>query len=452
MQDQQPKTPIFPPVHVSVSLQRELSPEELTIVKQINRRYKTSEIELVTSEKTLSARLYKLDPDKYHGDLKEIIQNSPMGKRYGEDLENPFELLMQKILSIGSYGIRYRKRIYAGYAAERKVAGRKEKEAKRELYYYARDSPFEERNNPVPEKYVNRIICADSEHLLEELPDNCIDLIITSPPYNFGLDYSSTGDSAHWEEYLDKLFRVFKQGIRVLKFGGRFIVNVQPLFSDYIPLHHIISSFFMNEKMIWKGEILWEKNNYNCKYTSWGSWKSPSSPYLKYTWEFIEIFCKGSLKKPGVSENADISDEEFKSWVVAKWSIGTERRMKQYDHPAMFPEELVNRCLKLFSFTDDIILDPFNGAGTTTAVASKINRRYLGIDISDEYCNTAEKRLLEESIVRPKSQKTTGEEKRVSDPISAEKQPKRRGRPPKQKTQTEASSPRHLQTFLPDQD
>lgn len=450
MQDQKPKTPNHPPVIVSVPLERELVSDEHTILKQINRRYKISEIELVGSERNLSARLYKLDPDKYHNDLNAIIQNSSICSRYGEDLENPFELLIQKILSIGSYGIRYRKRIYAGYAAERKVADRKEKEQKRESYYYARDAPFEERNNQVPPEYVNRIFCADSEDLLKELPDNCIDLIITSPPYNFGLDYSSSGDSAHWEEYLDKLFRVFKQGIRVLKYGGRFIVNVQPLFSDYIPLHHVISSFFMSEKMIWKGEILWEKNNYNCKYTSWGSWKSPSSPYLKYTWEFIEIFCKGSLKKPGRSENADISDEEFKSWVVAKWSIGTERRMKQYEHPAMFPEELVTRCLKLFSFKDDIILDPFNGAGTTTAVASGINRRYLGIDISNEYCATAEKRLSEERIVRPVSQKKIREEREVSAPISVEPQPKRRGRPPKQRAQTEVPSPPPLQRFLPD--
>ena len=145
--------------------------------------------------------------------------------------------------------------------------------------------------------------------------------------------------------------------------------------------------------MIWKGEILWEKNNYNCKYCSWGSWKSPSSPYLKYTWEFIEIFCKGDLKKTGNKENIDITGDEFKQWVLAKWSIAPERKMKEYGHPAMFPEELVNRCLKLFSYQNDIVLDPFNGAGTTTYVAAKINRHYLGIDISQEYCNTAINRL-----------------------------------------------------------
>ena len=115
---------------------------------------------------------------------------------------------------------------------------------------------------------------------------------------------------------------------------------MQPLFSDYIPSHHVISNYFMKKRLIWKGEILWEKNNYNCKYTAWGSWKSPSSPYLKYTWEFVEVFCKGQLKKAGKSADADIDADSFKDWVVAKWSIAPERRMREFDHPAMFPEEL----------------------------------------------------------------------------------------------------------------
>ena len=151
----------------------------------------------------------------------------------------------------------------------------------------------------------------------------------------------------------------------------------------------------MKRHLIWKGEVVWEKNNYNCKYTSWGSWKSPASPYLKYTWEFIEIFCKGDMKKTGTRDCIDITAEEFKSWVVAKWSISSERKMKAYGHPAMFPEELVSRCLKLFSYVNDIVLDPFNGAGTTTYVAKSLNRKYLGIDISKEYCKTAQMRLCE---------------------------------------------------------
>ncbi len=218
-------------------------------------------------------------------------------------------------------------------------------------------------------------------------------MIFTSPPYNFGLDYQFNQDAHHWDEYFEKLFLIFDECVRVIKFGGRIAVNIQPLFSDYIPSHHIISNFFMSKKMIWKGEILWEKNNYNCKYTAWGSWKSPSNPYLKYTWEFIELFSKGTLKKTGTNDNADISAEEFKKWVACKWSIAPERKMKEYDHPAMFPEELAYRVLKLFSFKDDVVLDPFNGVGTTTLMAKRTDRKFLGIDISEEYCKKAEYRI-----------------------------------------------------------
>lgn len=276
---------------------------------------------------------------------------------------------------------------------EIKVINKKEKSNIRGKYYYALDNDFSKANNQIPEDYENKIICADSLETLKKLPDNCIDIIFTSPPYNFGLEYDTHEDTSAWNNYYDTLFAIFKECIRVLKFGGRFVVNVQPLYSDYIPAHHIISNFFIENKMIWKGEIIWEKNNYNCKYCSWGSWKSPASPYLKYTWEFVEVYCKGDLKKVGDKENIDISDEEFKSWVVAKWSIAPERKMKEYGHPAMFPEQLVERVLKLFSYKDDVVLDPFNGAGTTTAVAKKMDRRYLGIDISETYCKTAEERI-----------------------------------------------------------
>ena len=244
-------------------------------------------------------------------------------------------------------------------------------------------------------RFGNTIICGDSEQVLASIPTNSIDIVLTSPPYNFGLDYDTgdTADAQHWDAYFAKLNTIWKECMRVLKPGGRLIVNVQPLFSDYIPTHHIISRQLLDLGLLWKGEILWEKNNYNCKYTAWGSWKSPSMPYLKYTWEFIEIFSKETHKKAGAAEDIDITANEFKKWVYAKWSISPERNMKEYHHPAMFPEELVVRLLKLFSYRNDIVLDPFNGAGTTTAVAQRLGRRFIGIDVSEEFCRVAEERL-----------------------------------------------------------
>ncbi|MEW5694231.1 MAG: site-specific DNA-methyltransferase [Candidatus Hydrogenedentota bacterium] len=245
---------------------------------------------------------------------------------------------------------------------------------------------------------VNRIICGDSEIILKDIPDNSIDIIITSPPYNFGLEYKNdeNKDAIYWHDYFDKLNRIWMECFRVLKPAGRFCVNIQPLFSDYIPTHHIISKQLFDLGLFWKAEILWEKHNYNCKYTAWGSWKSPSMPYMKYTWEYIEVFCKESHKKEGNSDKIDITGDEFKKWVYAKWDIAPEINMKKYNHPAMFPEELVRRLLKLFSYQDDVVLDPFNGVGTTTLVAYKLRRKYIGIDISEEYCKTAEERLKDE--------------------------------------------------------
>ena len=245
-------------------------------------------------------------------------------------------------------------------------------------------------------RYVNRIICGDALHALRSMPDRCIDIVITSPPYNFGHAYAQDerDDTREWNEYFKTLNGIWAECYRLLKPGGRMTVNVQPLFSDYIPTHHVISNQLMTLGFLWKAEILWEKNNYNAKYTAWGSWKSPSMPYLKYTWEFIEVFDKETHKKAGDRERIDITDTEFKEWVIGKWSFPPEIRMKDYGHPAMFPEELPKRLMKLFSYQGDIVLDPFNGAGTTSLVAWKLGRRFIGIDISEDYCKCALRRIF----------------------------------------------------------
>lgn len=264
--------------------------------------------------------------------------------------------------------------------------------------YKSFSKTFNTDNNEFPQHLTNQIVAANSLDVLKQLPDNCVDLVFTSPPYNFGMGYDTHEDKTDWPTYFNMLWEIFDECIRVTKYGGRIIVNTQPLFSEYIPSHHVISQGFIDRGLIWKAEILWEKNNRNCAYTAWGSWKSPSSPYFKYTWEFLEVFCKGTLIHKGNSKLADITGNEFKIWVDAKWSIAGERNMKNYGHPAMFPVELAYRTLKLFSFQNDVILDPFNGAGTTTFVADKTGRRYLGIDLSEEYCATAKNRIANETM------------------------------------------------------
>ncbi|MFP3300380.1 MAG: site-specific DNA-methyltransferase [Thermoplasmatales archaeon] len=374
---------------IVLELDRNITSEEMSIINEINKHFIKNDIYLEYDENKIIANLRILDLEKFKNKINELTD------KYHLSHQNPFINLLQKIEDIGSYGIKSGKRLYVDYDKERKVKNRKQKIEDRGKYFYARDNNFLKINNEFPLEFTNKIVCADSEEFLKKLPDNCVDLIFTSPPYNFGLEYEKYKDGTQWEAYFDKLFRIFKECIRVLKYGGRIVVNIQPLYSDYIPIHHIISNFFMENKMIWKGEILWDKHNYNAKYTAWGSWKSPSNPYLKYTWEFLEVFSKGDLKHEGDIKKADITPDEFKKWVYAKWDIAPERNMKEFQHPAMFPEELAKRVIKLFSFENDVVLDPFNGVGTTTKVAKELNRRYLGVDISEEYTKKAKDRLKE---------------------------------------------------------
>jgi DNA modification methylase len=371
-----------------VALHGAISEPERGVIEALAASYPAEDIRLEVAGKEILVHLRALDVRQFRADVSALLTQHGL-----PETGSVLIRVVDSVEAIGSYGVKGRKRLFVGFAGERKVKNREDKERKRVGYFYARQHPFARRNNAIPQEFTDQIICGDSEELLKRLPDNCVDLMFTSPPYNFGLEYQGTQDAKYWENYFGTLLAIFDECIRVLKYGGRVVVNVQPLFSDYIPSHHIISNFFMDRKMIWKGEIIWEKSNYNCKYTAWGSWKSPSSPYLKYTWEFLEIFAKGDLKKEGRAEDADITAEEFKKWVVAKWAIAPERNMETYGHPAMFPEELAYRVIRLLSYRNDMVLDPFNGVGTTTAVAARLGRRFLGIDISQEYCEKARQRL-----------------------------------------------------------
>ncbi len=372
---------------ITINLDSKLDALGKMALKELNSYFNPNDFNVTIDQSELTINLRLIDLQQFS-----LIKNT-VEADFGKEIGYILTEIEKSINAIKSYGIKNGKRLYINYNSERKVKNRIVKEGRRGKYFYALNNQYLNQNNDLPEKFKNQIICDDSQNVLQKLPNNCIDLVFTSPPYNFGLDYEDSNDDHNWDAYFKKLFRILDECIRVLKYGGRLIINVQPLFSDYIPSHHLISNYCIKKKLIWKGEVLWEKNNYNCKYTAWGSWKSPSNPYLKYTWEFIEIFCKGEMKKTGEKENIDISADEFKEWVVAKWSVAPERKMKKYDHPAMFPEKLVERVLKLFSYKNDIIIDPFNGAGTTTTVAKKLSRNYIGIDTSEQYCETARSRL-----------------------------------------------------------
>jgi len=145
---------------------------------------------------------------------------------------------------------------------ERKVKNRREKERRRGGTKRFKHAVGAEREVDTS-RYENKIYCGDAEEVLKTFPDEFVDIIVTSPPYNFGQEYEDADgkidDSMRWEHYFSKLNRIWRECVRVLKPGGRFCVNVQPLFSDYIPTHHVISNQLLNLNLLWKAEILWGK-------------------------------------------------------------------------------------------------------------------------------------------------------------------------------------------------
>ncbi|MDE6476743.1 MAG: hypothetical protein K2L48_00865, partial [Mycoplasmoidaceae bacterium] len=156
---------------------------------------------------------------------------------------------------IKNYQPKNGKRYYEDVRNEKKVLNRQKKAAKRQGYNsFAKKFSTEE--NLVPNEFLNKIICNDCLSVLKTMPSNCVDAIITSPPYNFGIDYALHNDAQKWKDYFNKLNDIFKEWVRVLKYGGRIIINIQPLYSDSIPTHTIISNMLFNLGLIWKTEII----------------------------------------------------------------------------------------------------------------------------------------------------------------------------------------------------
>ncbi len=237
----------------------------------------------------------------------------------------------------------------------------------------------------------DKIICGDVLEKMAEIPNNSIDLAITSPPYNVGKDYDNHFDKMKYQEYLDWLEKVWQETKRVLVPGGRFALNIAPTgIKDFVPLHHDFTNQFRKLGMKFRTEIIWYKQTM-LKRTAWGSFKSPSNPHIVPSWEYVLIFSKDKDKLDGSYKKADITKDEFMKFSDGMWRIQPERRRK--GHPAPFPEELIYRLIKFYSYKNNNVLDMFGGTGTVAAVAVKTGRHFVHIDISPQYCKTAQERV-----------------------------------------------------------
>lgn len=239
-----------------------------------------------------------------------------------------------------------------------------------------------------PPEVLNRIFVGDSRRM-EALPDNCIHLMVTSPPYNVGKEYD---EDLSLDEYRDLLRAVFTETYRVLAPGGRACINVANVGrKPYIPLHSYIIEDMLAIGFQMRGEIIWDKASYGGS-TAWGSWMSPANPTLRDMHEYILVFNKGPFGRPKGDKEATITREDFLELTKSIWTFPPESA-KRVGHPAPFPVELPRRLIELYTYKGDVVLDPFCGSGTTCIAALATGRYYVGYDIDPNYVALAESRI-----------------------------------------------------------
>lgn len=246
--------------------------------------------------------------------------------------------------------------------------------------------------NTISSEFLDKIFCKSSEKM-EELPDNSVHLMVTSPPYNVGKEYDKNFTI---EEYLNLLKRVWKETYRVLVPGGRICINIANLGrKPYIPLHTFLIRDMLELGFLMRGEIIWNKASSSSPSTAWGSWLSAANPTLRDIHEYVLVFSKGTFSRNNIDKRKNtISKEEFLEFTKSVWTFSAESA-RRIGHPAPFPVELPYRFIELYTFEGEIVLDPFIGSGQTAIAAVKAGRHYIGYDIDKEYVKLTEKRIRE---------------------------------------------------------
>lgn len=243
---------------------------------------------------------------------------------------------------------------------------------------------------PFPAQYENRILLGNAA-VMKEIPDNCVHLMVTSPPYNVRKEYDA---DLSLEEYLDLLAQVFRETYRVLVHGGRACINIANVGrKPYVPLSAYVSLLMLQIGFQMRGEIIWQKGSGAGISMAWGSWQSASNPVLRDTHEYILVFSKGTFTRRKTPDKEDtISREEFIEWTKSVWTLNPESA-RRVGHPAPFPVELPYRLIQLYTYRGEVVLDPFMGSGSTAIAALKAGRRFVGYEINPRYLSLAQKRI-----------------------------------------------------------
>lgn len=224
-----------------------------------------------------------------------------------------------------------------------------------------------------------------------------IDLIITSPPYNLAIDYKSNNDQLSYEKYLEFSRSWMNNCYQWSKNQTRFLLNI-PLDKNKGGAKAVgadLTKIAQNIGWNYHATIVWNEGNISRR-TAWGSWLSASAPYVIAPVELIVILYKGEWKKTTGTKKSDITKQEFIDWTNGLWVFKGESK-KKIGHPAPFPKELPYRAIKLFSYVDDLVFDPFCGSATTLVVAANTNRRSIGVELELSYCELAKRRIINET-------------------------------------------------------
>ena len=250
--------------------------------------------------------------------------------------------------------------------------------------------PVDYWESELPDGVANKIFCKSSE-AMAELPDSCVHLMVTSPPYNVGKTYD---EDLTIDEYRSFIKIVMSEVYRVLVPGGRICFNLANLGrKPYLPMEAYITEDLLSLGFLMRGQIIWDKASSSGGSTAWGSWMSAANPTLRDVHEYILIFSKDMFSRPKLpGRNPTITKEDFLELTKSIWRFPSESA-RRIGHPAPFPVELVRRCIELYTYSDEVILDPFMGSGSTAIAAIKSGRRFVGYEIDEEYIKLFERTL-----------------------------------------------------------